>query len=458
MTAALSALDPSAVLRRTSLIASVWASSFIVLASSTAASTVDELVFRTNELREQIEKLQGRIDSLSAEIELSPRVRSSGRGFSVDDRNGGSRLDVILRGQIDFGRYSDVERRNFPNAGSYTGVRKAQFGVAGGIGDQIEYEIVAEIVDGPSPRWEIDDAVISLRLVDDLWLNAGNFKSPVSIEDSTANPDRLFLEPPAGVSLSTFLAEPTAALALGYLRYGDDWRVSASVSHARNPIDGANDQIDFNARVIYLPLRTPRRLLHFGVAGLYLVDPNKGGDDFLRPGVRLRGRSEQSLDVIRRLDTGFIETDRAVLFAAEAAVRWSRLTLIAEAQNFRLKREPQKDWGAHQAYYVAAAWLLTGEVRPYSLPRGAFTFISPTASKGEPLPGAWEIAARYSRLRLRLRCDAACGTQSVTTLGLNWYVSENIRLTFSASNVSLRLEPDASKAFRSYVWRSSFSL
>ena len=101
-------------------------------------------------------------------------------------------------------------------------------------------------------------------------------------------------------------------------------------------------------------------------------------------------------------------------------------------------------------WYVQASWILTGETKEYqafAMNNNFAVFANPRlrapVSPGANQWGAWEIAARYSDLDLNWReglpgmacagAFAGCvrgGEEKIVTLGLNWYVSNNVRLMF----------------------------
>ncbi len=83
--------------------------------------------------------------------------------------------------------------------------------------------------------------------------------------------------------------------------------------------------------------------------------------------------------------------------------------------------------------YGQASYVLTGEPRPYDAQRGVF---------GAPAPehpfsfrtfrgvGAWEVAARLSHLDLN-EGYVRGGRETNATLGLNWYLNENMRMALN---------------------------
>ena len=81
-----------------------------------------------------------------------------------------------------------------------------------------------------------------------------------------------------------------------------------------------------------------------------------------------------------------------------------------------------------QGFYAAASWFLTGEVRPYSRSNATFGRVRPRRSlRSEGGAGAWEIAARFSRLDLSDQ-EIAGGELEDVTLGLNWYANPFVRV------------------------------
>jgi len=91
--------------------------------------------------------------------------------------------------------------------------------------------------------------------------------------------------------------------------------------------------------------------------------------------------------------------------------------------------------------------MLTGETKTYqpnATNNGMATFANPYVGAPFALDGsswgAWEIAARYSNLDLDWSggalgtvCSLGCvrgGEQSILSLGLNWYLSNNFRVLF----------------------------
>lgn len=77
-----------------------------------------------------------------------------------------------------------------------------------------------------------------------------------------------------------------------------------------------------------------------------------------------------------------------------------------------------------------AAWIMTGETRPYMTRCGCFDAVSPHRTVFEGGPGAWELVTRFSRTDLN-GGSIKGGTFWRFTPMVNWHMSDNVRLEFS---------------------------
>src|SRR5262249_14509388 len=121
------------------------------------------------------------------------------------------------------------------------------------------------------------------------------------------------------------------------------------------------------------------------------------------------------------VDTGELTGDHAESMNVEAL--WGRGPfLISSDWTQAWVDAPQSGdpyfWGA----YVVASYVLTGEHRPYDRKLGSARRILPQGRWG-----AWEIAARYSRVDLDDRLVDG-GTFDRGTVGLNWWATRRWRL------------------------------
>jgi phosphate-selective porin OprO/OprP len=80
--------------------------------------------------------------------------------------------------------------------------------------------------------------------------------------------------------------------------------------------------------------------------------------------------------------------------------------------------------------YAEAAYVLTGEHRPYNKKNGVFTRVVPNHPFGKAGCGAWELAARWSYIDLNDQ-NIQGGRQHDWTFGLNWFPNQYTRFAFN---------------------------
>ena len=168
--------------------------------------------------------------------------------------------------------------------------------------------------------------------------------------------------------------------------------------------------------------------------------------------VRLLGRPEVRIDPTALISTGAIAgVSGAQVYSVEAAGTYGPLFFQAEYYWYHIDRNAFAPLPSlqFQGGYAEAAWVLTGETRPYNSASASYAPLAPA----NPFSltgggwGAWEIAARYSTINLNDQVGAATGIaggqQTIYTLALNWYISRNVRLmvNYLHGDVAKQLSP-----------------
>ncbi len=180
----------------------------------------------------------------------------------------------------------------------------------------------------------------------------------------------------------------------------------------------------FSARAGHAFRRGTGDLLHLAASAMHEHHrhPGTGGAAPLRVAVRPAGYfSHRPAFVLADYRDG--RDVRARKHGLEAAGVHGAWTWQAEYARGRYDDGVRRDRVA--AHYLMAAWLLTGEVRPYDAGSGHFSQLQPRSPRG-----AWELVARYDRIsadgaghepRRQLAADA-------WTVGVNWYPRGNMRV------------------------------
>ena len=177
-------------------------------------------------------------------------------------------------------------------------------------------------------------------------------------------------------------------------------------------------------RGVWLPLPEDApnaELVHLGLGYRWA----KANDGFFQ----FKSKPESFPAQSSAIDTGKFAADHSNLFAPEVYYRFRSLVLGFEYFLHQVSSKETGDPFFHGGE-ILAAYLLTGEVRPYNRKGGFFERISPLRPVFSGGWGAWEVVARFSYTNLD---DAQIhgGKFWRFTPMLNWYLTDNVRLEFS---------------------------
>ena len=166
-------------------------------------------------------------------------------------------------------------------------------------------------------------------------------------------------------------------------------------------------------------------MVHLGLAVEYRELLNGSG-------YRIRARPESGL-APALLSTGSLaDVDSIVSLGIESAVLLGPLTLQGEYMRSFLQRDAGRKDVDFDGGYVQVSYVVTGERRRYSRSLGVVRGVKPRRAWG-----AFEVAARFSTLDLNSD-DVRGGRLRDWTVGVNWYLRENLRAMFNYVNVDGR--------------------
>ncbi|WP_176758686.1 OprO/OprP family phosphate-selective porin [Limimonas halophila] len=317
------------------------------------------------------------------------------------------------------------------DAGAFTGagtpdrddgeVRRALIGVRASHGPHLGLEAAYDPAAEDTP-WKNVFATLD---VGGVLLAAGNQKPPFSMQFQQELPHLMFPERGLPFGLS-----PRRRVGVSANVAGELWQAQAGVFGSN-----LNDGVEFDtplvgARATYTPIRRARTTLHLGGAVNHTDADGRAAFGF--PPETLLAREPLVASGPMPGTTGFTRGN------LELAGTRGPVSVQGEYHLVAVDRA-----GADAVFrggYVQAAWLLTGETRPYVHAKGqmrrgmlgrprAAAPVGPTAGG----TGAWEVAARVSTLDLR---DDGVGRGDGRTfsLALTWFANPHARVTASYVN------------------------
>jgi len=175
-------------------------------------------------------------------------------------------------------------------------------------------------------------------------------------------------------------------------------------------------------RTVWLPnAGSDKPLLHLAVEARF-AEANNGQ-------LQYRSRPEVSSAQSYAIDTGKFPADHANAVGVEAYYRPGPLMFGMEYFVNQVSSQ-QTDNPLFHGGEVFAAYLFTGEVRPYNTRGAFFEAVSPARTVFEGGPGAWEAVLRYSYTDLNSGTIRGGRFWRITPM-VNWYLSDNVRMEFT---------------------------
>jgi phosphate-selective porin OprO and OprP len=358
---------------------------------------------------------------------------SDGSGWKTTWKNGISwksddgQFSAQFGGRIflDFAAIGENDALKATLGGNGTGVefRAARLGTRGSAYGRLAWKAEYDFAGG-----NVKDVWIALKKVPAVGtVKFGYFKEPFSLEELTSSRFITFMErglPIAfspgrstGIQINDQAFDQRATWAVGFFReMGDDFGETESFS------DSSAYQLTGRLTGVPIYQEDGGQVLHLGVSYSHKFRDIGGGED-----LRWKARPESHL-APTVADTGPLDSAGADLLNIELAGVAGPLSLQAEYTSawadLGIARGTSRSWGA----YVEASYFLTGEHRNYNLKKGAFARNRILKPLGDGW-GAWQIAARFSRLKALDQAGVNAGNIRDITVGLNWYLFSNFRMT-----------------------------
>ena len=382
---------------------------------------------------------QAMADEQSASARVQEPARTPDPIFSLRKypslRVGPLRLDVRAKSQAEWNDFGDHDRD--PGADVFD-LRRARLGVEGRVTSHVEYQIERELRAEKRPWRDVYVGVRSLRTIR---VQAGRFKMPFSLDQTTSVMDGSF----AYRSLAARALAPSRDV--GVMAFGA--ALSNVVRYEAALFRGGGDNAPLSEPNPEISART--------AAARVVVRPWNAARARLRPlrsltfGAALTaGRVPEGLNSLRaETVTGQRLAEpvyvNGVRRRVGAEVQWRPGPVSVQAEVIRASDE-RRNQGIdnddlpdvnHHGWYVSGTWLLTGEDKKNN--------VEPARPLFQGGLGAFELASRVEALTFGTGDDGddvawpgprarrvAAARDAAWTIGVNWYLNEFVKVQLNA--------------------------
>jgi phosphate-selective porin OprO/OprP len=402
----------------------------------TPKPTGDAVLDRLNALEARVQQLEAENAKLKQEVELNEgrlgtvetrAAKNVQFGWAPTIADPSGNFTFKPRGVIeaDAGVFSEHEGGYDYSDG--TQFRRARIGFEG---TALKWWNYRAEVDFAGNAVNLTDFYLQYTKIPKTVLTVGQFKVPYGLEANNSDNYNMFLE--RGMFTNAFgnagaerrigigaAYAPKENIDIGIALSGDNETISRGSGAAPGESWGVN------GRATWEPVFETGKIIHLGISGYYRSHLKSGDTP---DAVRLNDRPNIRIDGGNIADTGVITNVHSAQYAGvEAAGVLGPLTVAGEAGKLWLDRF-DADNAHFSGYYGYAAYMLTGEIRPFK--GGNFDRIRPFHDLGSGGFGAFEIALRYDHIDLSdTPILARAGNEaSSVTAGINWYFNPYAKL------------------------------
>jgi len=325
----------------------------------------------------------------------------------------------------------DESRTQFGDLGDFERgtIRAWRFGLAGTVNFDNPWMYNVTFTWNPFDRgfdeelneFQFLDYALSIPAGENVTVSVGNIKEPINMErtmslldlaahERSATADAMLPTRSFGVAINGTAANQRVSWAGGV--FNDGLVDSGSL--------GDNTTVTVG-RVTWLPFLSEDQsnLFHLGL-GMRYSDAEEG--------LQYSSRPEMG-NAPKFVDTGFFDAESSTLYNLEAGWRSGPYWLLTEYTDNNVEA-PAVGNPRFKGYHISGTWSLSGEMRPYRKPSGAFLGLPVAQNVNQGGWGAWELGLRFSSIDLT-DGDIEGGEMDIATAQVAWWATRNMLVSLN---------------------------
>lgn len=399
-----------------------------------SATALDDLAARLAILER---KLEIQAEDAAAKAPVTPVVAVNDKGLSIKSAGAGD-FEIKLRGGLQYDYRAFIDD-GLPASSDTALFRRIRPSLEGTLGPLVAWRITPELAEDQT---SLIDAYVDVRLDPRFNVRVGKIKGPVGLERLQSFNALAMIE--RGFPTELAPSREIGAQVFGELRQGE---VTYAVGAFNGAPDGRNagatdadDNLEFQGRVFFEPWKNDANALSglgFGIGGS-IGDKDGSGNAFLP---RYRTPGQQVFFNYRSTVAARGEHRRiapqAWFYRNQLGVQAEYIRSSQELATSGSNAGPERI--EHAAWQLTGSWVLTGEPASW---RGVEKPFRPFA-RGQDGWGAFELVGRVGGLGIddaafpRYADPSLAATDArAWGLGLNWYLTNNLKLVLNHTHTA----------------------
>jgi len=324
---------------------------------------------------------------------------------------------------------------DYQKIGNGTTISQLAFGGIFSFGERLEGKFEIDFSNG---NVVLLDNFITYKFTKETGLRAGNIQEAFSMDLLNSFKDLSLMNRAQAVNAFApghhlgmqAVFENRQLLLTGGVHFQRSMMIGQKENSDSNYKKGQNEGYSYTARAVWMPQNNRKsKGLHLGIAASYRTPKTDVGKD-AGPNTVRYSASESTINKIKFLDTGLIgDTDHSLLLGAELAGYCGPFKFQSEYIHNKIKRRNGAGNENFSGFYIQSSFLLLGGKQDYNNSRGAFN--QPFVNR----KGDVEPAVRFDRIDMNGNTVKG-GSSDQYTIGINYYINENLKLQCNYSYVT----------------------